>query len=83
MSRRVLRVFNELNIHINLITPFKNLNLARESARSLLLAERDVNTHESCLCEVTWEELDKIQSDKEQQTQIVASDLGIELEPVS
>jgi uncharacterized protein YPO0396 len=83
VSRRVLRVFKELNIHINLITPFKNLNLARESARSLLIAERDVNTHESRLCEVTWEELDKIQADKDQQTQIMAANLGIELEPVS
>lgn len=83
VSRRVLRVFKELNIHINLITPFKNLNLARESAHSLLIAERDVNTHESRLCEVTWEELDKIQDSKDQQTQIVASDLGVELEPVS
>jgi len=83
VSRRVLRVFKELNIHINLITPFKNLNLARESARSLLIAERDINTHESRLCEVTWEELDKIQNGDEQQTQTMAADLGIDLESVS
>ena len=59
VSRRVLRIFKELHIHVNLITPFKNLNLARESARSLLIAERDSATHESRLCEVTWEEIDK------------------------
>jgi uncharacterized protein YPO0396 len=59
VSRRVLRVFNELNIHVNLITPYKNLNLARESARSLIIAERDQATHESRLCEVTWEEIDR------------------------
>ncbi|MDF5994641.1 hypothetical protein P4200_08240 [Pseudomonas aeruginosa] len=41
VSRRVLKVFRELKIHVNLITPYKNLNLARESARSLLIAERD------------------------------------------
>ncbi|WP_164705712.1 SbcC/MukB-like Walker B domain-containing protein, partial [Pseudomonas viridiflava] len=35
VSRRVLRVFRELKIHVNLITPYKNLNLARDSARSL------------------------------------------------
>ena len=29
VSRRVLRVFKELHIHVNLITPYKNLNLAR------------------------------------------------------
>jgi len=78
VSRRVLRVFKELHIHINLITPYKNLNLARESARSLLIAERDVETHESRLCEVTWEELDKMQANAEL-TATVATDLGIEL----
>ena len=59
VSRRVLRVFKELHIHVNLITPYKNLNLARESARSLLIAERDPALHESHLCEVTWEEIDR------------------------
>ncbi len=59
VSRRVLKVFRELHIHINLITPFKNLNLARESARSLLIAERDQERHESRLCQVTWEEIDR------------------------
>ncbi|WP_250657085.1 ATP-binding protein [Alkalimarinus coralli] len=59
VSRRVLRVFKELHIHVNLITPYKNLNLARESAKSLLIAERDPELHESHLCEVTWEEIDR------------------------
>jgi uncharacterized protein YPO0396 len=59
VSRRVLRVFKELHIHVNLITPYKNLNLARESARSLLIAERNADNHESHLCEVTWEEIDQ------------------------
>jgi uncharacterized protein YPO0396 len=59
VSRRVLRVFRELQIHVNMITPFKNLNLARESARSLLIAERDQQRHESRLCQVTWEEIDE------------------------
>lgn len=55
----MLRVFRELHIHVNLITPYKNLNLARESARSLLITERDAECHESQLCEVTWEEIDR------------------------
>lgn len=60
VSRRVLRVFKELHIHVNLITPYKNLNLARESANSLLIAERNAALHESHLCEVTWEEIDRL-----------------------
>ena len=59
VSRRVLKVFKALHIHVNLITPYKNLNLARESARSLLIAERDAERHESYLCEITWEEVDR------------------------
>lgn len=59
VSRRVLRVFRELHLHVNLLTPFKNLNLARESARSLLIVERDQDKHESWLSQVTWEEIDE------------------------
>ncbi|WP_062263914.1 ATP-binding protein [Endozoicomonas arenosclerae] len=79
VSRRVLKVFKELSIHINLITPYKNLNLARESAKSLLIAERDPKTHESSLCEVTWEEIDQKMNHSgfiEQD----ARELGIELD---
>lgn len=67
VSRRVLNVFKELNIHINLITPYKNLNLARESAAALLIAERDSSTHESHLCEVTWQQLDEQRAQQKQQ----------------
>jgi uncharacterized protein YPO0396 len=74
VSRRVLRIFKELHIHVNLITPYKNLNLARESARSLIIAERDGATHESRLCEVTWEEIDR-------RLQQQSGELDIVLEP--
>jgi len=66
VSRRVLRVFKALHIHVNLITPYKNLNLARESAKSLLIAERDPELHESHLCEVTWEEIDRRMAEQKQ-----------------
>lgn len=32
VSRRVLKVFKDSHIHINLITPYKNLNIAKETA---------------------------------------------------
>jgi uncharacterized protein YPO0396 len=82
VSRRVLKVFRELKIHINLITPYKNLNLARESARSLLIAERDAATHESRLCEVTWEEIDRQRLQHKAAVARQAQSLGIrELQP--
>lgn len=81
VSRRVLRVFKELHIHVNLITPYKNLNLARESARSLLIAERDQEKHESHLCEVTWQEIDRrLNNERERKAKIEAQALGVELE---
>lgn len=83
VSRRVLRVFKELHIHVNLITPYKNLNLARESARSLLIAERDQDNHASHLCEVTWEEIDqKMEAQREQTLKQQADELGIHIEPL-
>ncbi len=78
VSRRVLRVFKELHIHVNLITPYKNLNLARESARSLLIAERDPALHESHLCEVTWEEIDKRMAQQKRSVQFI--DIAGEIE---
>jgi len=81
VSRRVLRVFKALHIHVNLITPYKNLNLARESARSLIIAERDQDKHESHLCEVTWQEIDhRLQEERERKTKRDAQAMGIELE---
>ncbi|OYQ80557.1 hypothetical protein B9T19_04745 [Ignatzschineria sp. F8392] len=58
VSRRVLKVFKALQLHINLITPYKNITIARESASSLLIVERDNDQHESRILELTWEELD-------------------------
>lgn len=83
VSRRVLRVFRELSIHVNLITPFKNLNLARESARSLLIAERNQDLHESRLCQVTWEEIDRRLAERATSrlgTDIALSDATVEVE---
>lgn len=78
VSRRVLKVFRALNIHVNLITPYKNLNLARESARALIIAERDPVNHESRLCEVTWKDIDRRQAEqKHKKMAAEAARLGV------
>ncbi|TXH60556.1 MAG: hypothetical protein E6Q89_00700 [Bacteroidia bacterium] len=79
VSKRVLNVFKALHLHINLITPYKNLNLARESARSLIIAERDIQTHESHLSEVTWQQLDAQYQQLQQQQLDELNTQGIEL----
>lgn len=82
-SRRVLRVFKALHIHVNLITPYKNLNLARESARSLLIVERDQANHDSHLCEVTWEEIDRRMAEQSEQKLVKQTSLlGVDLDNV-
>ncbi len=58
VSIRVLKIFRELKLHVNLITPFKNIDIARDFARSLIIMSRDINTHSSCISELTWEEYD-------------------------
>lgn len=79
VSRRVLRIFRELHLHVNLITPYKNLNLARESARTLLIVERDAANHDSRFCEITWEELDQKMSEKNRKLLTEAVNLGVEI----
>lgn len=55
--RRVLSVFRHMGLHLNLITPFKNLDIAREAARQVSVIERPKGVFESRVREVTWEEL--------------------------
>lgn len=57
-AKRVLKVFRELGIHLNLITPFKNVELARSAVRSAVVVEKD-SENDSFLSEVTWEEIDR------------------------
>lgn len=58
LAARVLKVFKELGLHLNLITPFKNVELARRAVKSALVVEKDAQ-NESHLCEVTWEEINQ------------------------
>lgn len=75
-SRRVLKTFRELKLHLNLITPFKNIELARDCARLLVLVRKDesLDQHQSSLSEITWEYIDQ----KIRQRAVAA---GITVEP--
>lgn len=77
VSQRVLKIFHELGLHVNLITPFKNIELARDYAKSLVIMGRDVNTHSSSMCELSWEDYDEqLRVKKEQELRA----LGISFE---
>ncbi|MEC9360189.1 MAG: ATP-binding protein [Pseudomonadota bacterium] len=58
-SRRVLKAFRELGLHLNLITPFKNIELARECADTIVLVKRPELEHNSSLSKITWEYIDQ------------------------
>lgn len=58
-SRRVLKAFRELGLHLNLITPFKNIELARECADSIILVKRPELEHNSSLSKITWAYIDQ------------------------
>ena len=59
-SRRVLKVFKELSLQTNLLTPYKNLNLAREFAQSLLIVSRNPELHQTSVDEASWTEVESI-----------------------
>lgn len=80
VSRRILNIFKDLKIHVNLITPYKNLNLARESAKTLLMVERDSEVHESRFSEMSWEEIDEKLARNKQKARDAAIDMGIDVE---
>ncbi|WP_274968262.1 ATP-binding protein [Succinimonas amylolytica] len=77
VSERVLRIFRELRLHINLITPFKNIDIARNYARSLLVMTRNEDTNESAVHELTWEEYEDQQRKRQEDAENQASSFGI------
>lgn len=77
VSIRVLKIFKELKLHVNLITPFKNIDVARDYASSLIIISRNMDTHSSSISELTWEEYDE-QLDASREKELQA--LGISVD---
>jgi uncharacterized protein YPO0396 len=64
LGSRVLNVFKELNLHVNMITPFKSINMAAKAVNSLILCKKDPDIHRTDLIQMSWEEYQKRQKDK-------------------
>ncbi len=80
VARRVLEVFKQLHLHVNLITPMKNLNIAQDAAATLLIVQKNEESHESRLTELSWEKAEELYQeagnmaqDKEDETIAVAT----------
>ncbi|WP_420554253.1 ATP-binding protein [Neptuniibacter marinus] len=57
--RRVIQVFKEMGLVLNIITPFKNMDIAKDAASSVLIADKDAGKHRSRLIQMSWEEAEK------------------------
>lgn len=86
LAKRVLKVFRELGLHLNLITPFKNVELARSAVQSAVVVEIDTDSH-SHLSEVTWQEIDRqrlaAEMEDDVEVRAAADRLNISFEPVA
>lgn len=84
VARRVLGIFKQLGLHINLITPFKNIELARHAVSSAIIVEQD-SLGESHLAPISWEEIDRRTLDSGSDSEAVreAHRLGVQVETVS
>lgn len=54
--RRVIQVFKEMGLVLNIITPFKNMDIAKDAASSVLIADKDAGKNQSRLIQMSWEE---------------------------
>lgn len=79
VSVRVLKIFKELNLHVNLITPFKNIDVARDYADSLIIMTRNMATHSSTISELTWKDYDSQLKHDEQELNDDVASLGIDV----
>lgn len=78
-GKRVLKAFQALHLHLNLITPGgQKLDIARDSAGSLIMVERDKEQHESRLCHLSWARWEALYN---AHAQAQAAQHGIHIEP--
>lgn len=82
VAKRVLTVFRNLGLHLNLITPFKNVQLVRNHVKSAIIVSADSEMN-SEISEATWEEIDRqlLRTNKDLQAQAIR--LGLTFEEVA
>jgi uncharacterized protein YPO0396 len=65
LGSRVLNVFRELNLHVNMITPFKSINMLSKAVDSIIICEKREDTHSTSLIRTDWERLGEYQKARE------------------
>lgn len=68
VARRVIAVFKKMGLILNIITPFKNMDIAKDAADTVLIAEKNAETDQSRLIQMSWEEAERQLSDRDDQT---------------
>lgn len=79
VAKRVLAVFQKLGLHLNMITPFKNVQLVRHVVNSAVIVSVDGEMN-SDLSEATWEEIDRQRMRNDENLKAQARRLGVEVE---
>ncbi|MDP9140546.1 MAG: hypothetical protein M3O62_07135 [Pseudomonadota bacterium] len=82
VAKRVLTVFRKLGLHLNLITPFKNVHLVRNYVKSAIIVSADPEMN-SEISEATWEEIDRQLLRTSKELQVQATRLGVTFEEVT
>ena len=60
VAKRVAKVFAEMGLHLNIVTPYKNIEIAREACSSVVVAQKSPETKTSSVIVSNWKQIDKL-----------------------
>lgn len=60
MIKSIIEVFRVLKLHMNLITPYKELDTSEQATRAVVMVEHDKRTGLSELKHITWDKFDEV-----------------------
>ena len=55
-NEQLLKIFRELKLHVNLLTPFKNIDIVRDYAESIVIVTKNEETRNSSVSYMSWED---------------------------
>lgn len=64
MIKSIIAVFKALKLHMNLITPYKELDTSEQATRAVVMVEHDKKSGLSGLKHITWAKFDEIRFGK-------------------
>ena len=56
-AREIARIFKDMGLQLNIASPYRSIDVAKESCASVIIANKDEDTQKSYIQSHTWEEL--------------------------